>query len=137
MRIKPNRQRTVTVSFAPQRDGLYDAVLELIFYDRKREAEFVIERTLRGVARSLLSNSWADDNEDLSSDEEEMLSDSESTGISVSDEDGLNFDIVERKQPDGPFDTLRASLTIRNAEGFPPVIFLKARVKTTDESKPR
>ncbi|KAH9974671.1 hypothetical protein BGW80DRAFT_151531 [Lactifluus volemus] len=133
MRIKPNRQRTVTVSFTPQRDGLYDAVLELTFYDRKREAEFVVERTLCGVARSLLSNN---DNEDLSSDEEEVFLDSDDTGISVSDEDGVDLGIVERKQPDGPFDTLTTSLTIRNAEGSPSVILLKARIKTTDESEP-
>jgi helicase MOV-10 len=134
MRIKPNRQRTVTVSFTPQLDGLYDAVLELTFYDRKREAEFVVERTLCGVARSLLSNN---DNEDLSSDEEEVFLDSDDTGISVSDEDGVDLGIVERKQPDGPFDTLTTSLTIRNAEGSPSVILLKARIKTTDESEPR
>ena len=137
MRIKPNRQRTVTVSFTPLRDGLYNAVLELAFYDRKREAEFVIERTLRGVARSLLSNNWADDNEDLSSEEGEVFPDSDGTGISVGDEDGLDIGLVERKQPDGPFDTLTSSLNIRNAEGFPSVIFLKARIKTIDESEPR
>jgi hypothetical protein len=137
MQIKPKYQRTVAVSFTPEREGLYDAVLDLTFYDLKREAEFVIERTLRGVARSLPTNDWADDNESLSSDDGEEFLDSDGTGISVSDEDALNFGIVERRHPDGPFQTPTSSITIKNAEGFPSVTFVKARIKTMDESDPR
>jgi hypothetical protein len=114
--IKPKPRRTVTISFTPQLGGLYEAVLELIFHDRVRKFDFVIERTLCAVAS-------------LTSDEGEEPLDSADTGISVSDKDGLDFGIVERTHPDGPFATPTSSLTIENAEGFPAVTLIKARVK--------
>jgi hypothetical protein len=49
-------------------------------------------------------------------EEEEELSD---TGISVSDEEGLNVGIVERRRPNGPFATATFSLSIKVDRGFP------------------
>ena len=129
-RIEPETQRTVTVSFTPRREGLCEAVLELTFYDREHKADFVVERTLRGVVRSLPTRDWADDNESLSSGEAEELLDNTGTGISVSGEDGLDFGIVGRTHLDGPFATPTSSLTIMNAEGFPAVTLVNARIRT-------
>ncbi|KAI0294855.1 hypothetical protein B0F90DRAFT_1820972 [Multifurca ochricompacta] len=144
---KPKSRRTITVSFAPQQEGLYEAILELTFRNHKRKADFVIQRTLRGVAKqpargharssgSFPANDWADDHASLSSDEEEDLPDSDGTGISVSDEDGVYFGIVERRRTNGPFATPMASLTIQHAKGFPAVTFLKAKINTLDNSDP-
>ena len=125
--IKSNRERTLTVSFTPQQYGLYEATLELTFYDGKRKVDFVIERTLRGVATR---------NRTLSSDEGEELLDVADTGISVSDENGLNFGIVERTHLNGPFAAPISSLTIRNAEGFPAVTLVQTRIRVLHESGP-
>ena len=48
--IKHKRDRTVAVSFTPQREGFCETVLELVFCDCKRKGDFMIERRLRGVA---------------------------------------------------------------------------------------
>ncbi|KAH8986276.1 hypothetical protein EDB83DRAFT_1170954 [Lactarius deliciosus] len=133
--IKPKRQRTITLTFTPQQVGNYEAVLELTFYDRTRKANFVVERKLRGVAEEPISDpvtDWADDHASLSTDEEEELPDGDGTGISVSDEDGVNFGIVERKRRNGPFATPSSSLTINLAEGFPAVTFVKAKIRSLD-----
>ncbi|KAH9000980.1 P-loop containing nucleoside triphosphate hydrolase protein [Lactarius hatsudake] len=133
--IKPKRQRTITLTFTPQQAGNYEAVLELTFYDRTRRANFVVERKLRGVAEEPISDpvtDWADDYASLSTDEEEELPDGDGTGISVSDEDGVNFGIVERKRRNGPFATPSSSLTINLAEGFPAVTFVKAKIRSLD-----
>ncbi|KAI0253352.1 hypothetical protein BJV78DRAFT_204835 [Lactifluus subvellereus] len=129
MNIKLKAQRIVTVSFTPRREGLCGAVLELTFYDRKRKADFIVERTLRGVVSPLPIRDWADDNESLSSDGGEELLGSSGTGISVSGEDGFDFGIVERMHLDGPFAVSRSSLTIKNAEGFPAVTLVEARIR--------
>ncbi|KAI0253344.1 hypothetical protein BJV78DRAFT_1193695 [Lactifluus subvellereus] len=141
-RIKHKRNCTVTVSFTPQREGFCEAVLELKFVDAKHNVDFVIERTLRGVAKqptgdrrhhqeSLPTNHRAHDNPGFSSGEGEELLDSDDTGISVSGEnDGLDFGIVERMSLDGPFATPTFSLTIKNAEGFPAVTLVEERVTT-------
>jgi hypothetical protein len=152
-RIAPGRRHIVTVSFTPRREGHCEVALELKFRDHKRKEDFVIRRTLSGWARrptneqerhqigsSRALQSWpingsggdhsslpADDEEE---DGEELLD----TGISVSDEEGLNVGIVERRHPDGPFATATFSLTIKLADGFPDVTFLEEKIRTSDGS---
>jgi hypothetical protein len=128
--IKSNRQRVVTFSFTPQQYGLHEATLELTFYDGKRKVVFVIERTLRGVVTLLASDPT------LSSDEGEEFLDVADTGISVSDENGFDFGIVERTDPNGPFASPTSSLTIRNAEGFPAVTLVQTKIRILHESGP-
>jgi hypothetical protein len=130
----------MAVTFSPQQEGNYDAVLELTFFDLKRKVKFVIERTMHGTVKEPMNDTvgdWADDHASLSTDEEEDLPDEDGTGISVSDEDGVNFGIVERKRKNGPFATPSSSLTIDHAEGFPAVTFVQAKVRTPDGSDPR
>lgn len=142
----------MAVSYTPRQEGLCEATVELIFHDHGRNVDFVVNRTISGWAkgrtdghvrrqngsesarRSQPVDNWGDDHASVSSDEEEEFLDSHETGISVSDEDGLDFDIVERKRANGPFATASASLTIKLAEGFPSVTFLNERIKTLDGS---
>jgi hypothetical protein len=139
--ITPKRQRTMTLTFSPQQAGDYDAVLELTFCDRKRKVNFVVKRTIHGIAKEPINDprsDWADDDySSLFTDEEEELPDGEGTGISVSDEDGVNFGIVERRRQNGPFATPSCSLIIDHAEGFPAVTFVKARIRPLDEDDSR
>jgi hypothetical protein len=89
---------------------------------------------MHGIAKEPMNDpvgDWADDYASLSTDEEEELPDGEGTGISVSDEDGVNFGIVERRRPNGPFATPSSSLTIDHAEGFPAVTFVEAKDQVT------
>ena len=66
--------------------------------------------------------------------------DSDETGVYVlpQGEGGpdLDFGIVERKRPNGPFSTPSDSITIKLADGFPAVTFLNERIKTLDGSEP-
>jgi len=62
--------------------------------------------------------------------------DSDGTGISVSHEDGLDFGIVERKRPNGPFATPSRLLIIEHAYDYPAVAFLKEKTGTSDGSDP-
>ena len=150
--IKPKRTYIVVVSYTPRREGLCEAALELIFHDHGHNVDFVVKRTLSGWARGLTgrqihgqngsasalrsrpTNNWGDDHSSVSSDDEEEFLDGDETGISVSGEDDLDFGIVERKRPNGPFATLSASLTIKLADSFPSVTFLNERIKTSDGS---
>jgi hypothetical protein len=148
--IKYDRQNKVTVHFKPQREGLCEAVLELIFCDHKHKADFVIKRTLRGRAKQpagrqgLLLLEYAPNtasqliNDRVLDDDPRILVDEEflecgSTGISVSHADGLDFGIVERKRLNGPFATPSSLLTI-NHEGDFPMKFIEGRSKATDGS---
>jgi hypothetical protein len=141
--IKYKHQNTVTVRFTPQREGLCEAVLELIFHDHKHDADFVIKRTLSGRARQpvlLLEyapntasqpiNDRVDDDARILVDEESL--DCDDTGISVSHADGLDFGIVERKRQNGPFATPSAILDIKHEDDFPAVTFVEARTKGSD-----
>jgi len=154
--IRPNQRRIVTVSFTPLQGGLCEAVLELVFHDHKRKADFVVNRTLTGWAKrptagkrhhqngsARTGNPWSQPINDVTdyhsegsvSGKEELL-DSDDTGISVSHEDGLDFGIVERKRPNGPFATPSSVLTIKHANGFSAVTFLKERTRTLDGGDP-
>ncbi|KAH9000983.1 hypothetical protein EDB86DRAFT_3101243 [Lactarius hatsudake] len=55
-------------------------------------------------------------------------------GISVSNEDGVDFGIVERNGLNGPFKTSPCSVTIHHAEGFPAVTFVEGRIRSWDGS---
>lgn len=143
--IKYNHQNTVTVRFTPQREGLCEVVLELIFCDHKHKVDFVIKRTLSGRARQPLFlleyapntasqpiNDRVDNGPRILVDEEFL--DCDGTGISVSHADGLDFGIVERKRPNGPFVTPSSLLIIKHEDDFPAVKFIEGRTKTTDGS---
>jgi hypothetical protein len=148
--IKFNHQNTVTVRFTPQREGLCEAVLELIFCDHKHNAEFVVKRKLIGRAKQpagekrvlqleYTPNTAHQPTKDGVDDDprilvgEEFL-DCDGTGTSVSHADGLDFGIVERKRTNGPFATPSSLLTIKHEDNFSPVKFIKGRIKATDGS---
>ena len=150
--IRYNRQRTVTVCFTPQREGFYEAILELTLCNHKRKADFVIKRTLSGWAEQYADgdgqqqnewtlNSWSQPIDDRADDQETTFTDdgeywdSDGTGISVSHEDGsLDFGIVERKRPKGLLATPSALLTIKLADGFPAVTLIEERITSFNGS---
>jgi len=149
----PNRRHIVTVSFMPRQEGRCEAVLELKFHNHNRKTDFVIRRTLSGSAkrptndlrrqpsgfaraprsrpinRRGIQSSVSTDDED---EGEELLD----SGISVSDEEGLDVGIVERRRPNGPFATATASLTIKLAAESPAVTFLEERIRSSDGCDP-
>lgn len=152
--MKPNQLRTVIVSFTPLDGGLCEAILELTFHDHERRVDFVVNRTLTGWAerpirgkrhqqsgsvrnpgpRPTINGTGHHRRVPVVGDEEFL--DNASTGISVSHEDGLDFGIVERKRINGPFATPSSLLTIKHAEGFPLVTFVKEKTRTLDGSDP-
>lgn len=149
-----NKHYRVIISFAPRREGIYRAILELTLYDHNRKADFVVKRTLSGrtvqptvgpgdkqneserntVAQPTYDR--ADGHTSLPPFREEELMDSDGTGISVSHARGLDFGIVERKRSNGPFATPSSLLTIKHEDGFLPVTFVKERTRTLDGSDP-
>jgi hypothetical protein len=134
----------------PQQEGLCQAVLELTFCDHMHMTDFVIERQLSGRAEQLAGDQGllqleyapnersqpvddqVDDHVGIPADEEFL--DNDGTGISVSHADGLDFGIVERKLPNGPFAAPSSLLTIKHEHGFPAVTFIKGRTKAMDGS---
>lgn len=144
-----SRRYTVTVSFIPQQEGRCEAVLELKFRDHKRKMDFMIRRTLSGWAKRPTNELGRQQNRfarappsrpinrrgfhsSVSTDDEEEGEELLDSGISVSDEEGLDVGIVERRRPNGPFATATVSLTIKLAAGFPAVTFLEERIRTSD-----
>lgn len=146
----------MAVSYTPRQEGLCEAALELIFHDHRRNVDFVITRTLSGWAKRRISeqehrqngsarvlrphpmNDRGDDHASVSTEEEEEFLDSDETGVYVLPvaEDGpdLDFGIVERKRPNGPFATPSVSITIKLVDDFPAVTFLNERIRTLDGS---
>lgn len=135
--------------FTPQREGLYEAVLELVFCDHKHKTDFVIKRTLSGRAKQpgsrrgplLLEytpNTASQPIDDRVDDDpifvDEEFLDCDGTGVTVSHADGLDFGIVERKGPNEPFATPTSLLTIKLEDDFPAVKFIEGRTKATDGS---
>jgi len=115
--------------------------------------DFVIRRTLSGWAKRPTNELGRQQNgfarasrsrhinrrgvhSSVSTDDEEEGEELLDSGISVSDEEGLDAGIVERRRPNGPFATATASLTIKLAAGFPAVTFLEERIRTPDGSDP-
>jgi hypothetical protein len=126
--------------------------LEIVLNDNTRpiDKEFVILRELRGRAtlpRSHVGSphprkSWprsnlVDVHAAPSTVEEDAFLDSQGTGISASDEDGVDFGIVKCNSLDGPFDTSSSSVTINHAKGFPAVTFVEARIRPCGGSDSR
>lgn len=149
----PNRRHIVSVSFVPRQEGRREAILELKFHDHKRKMDFVIRRTLSGWAKRPTNELGRQENgfaraprsrpinrrgihSSVSTDDEEEGEEPLDSGISVSDEEGLDVGIVERRRPNGPFATATVSLTIKLAAGFPAVTFLEERIRTSDGSDP-
>jgi hypothetical protein len=149
--IRRNDKRKVAVCFMPQREGpcQCQAVLELTFCDHKRKADFIIKRTLSGQAKEpafpsrqgLLQiehapNTASQPMDDRVDDDAKILVDESfdcsGIGISVSHADGLDFGIVERKRPNGPFATPSYLLTIKQEDDFPAVRFVDGRTKGSD-----
>ena len=139
----------------PRREGLCEAALELKFHDHTRKVDFLIRRTLSGLVKRPANGqvernqTWSDTalqsgpidglesghssvSTDDGEEEGEELSD---TGISISDEEGLNVGIVERRRPNGPFATATSLLTITLADNFPAVTFLEERIRILDRSE--
>ena len=149
----PNRRYIVTVSFMPRQEGRCEAVLALKFHNHMRKTDFVIRRTLSGWAKRPTNDLGRQQNgfaraprsrpinrrgvySNASTDDEEEGEEPLESGISVSNEEGLDVGIVERRRPNGPFATATASLTIKLAAGFPAVTFLEERVRTSDGCDP-
>ena len=131
----------------PQREGCYEAVLELTFCDHNRTTDFVIRRTLSGQAKEQVVfqglqverapktapqsiDGRVDNDARILVDEESL--DCDGTGISVSHADGLDFGIVERKRSNGHFATPSAVLDIKLEDKFPAVRFVEGRTKGRD-----
>ena len=51
--IQPGTKSTVYIQFNPKFEGVFEATLELVFYDSQRLAQFVVSRGLHGIAGSL------------------------------------------------------------------------------------
>jgi hypothetical protein len=105
----------------------------------KRPVNGQVERNQTWSAPALQSgpiNGSGSDHSSVSTDDEEEegeeLSD---TGISISDEEGLNVGIVERRRPNGSFATATSLLTITLADDFPAVTFLEERIRTSDRNE--
>jgi hypothetical protein len=118
--------------------------LEIVLNDNTRpiDKEFVILRELRGRAtlpgspvgsahprESFPRSNPVDVHAALFTEEEDVFLDSQDTGISASDEDGVDFGIVKRNSLNGPFNTSSSSVTINHAKGFPAVTFVEARIR--------
>jgi hypothetical protein len=137
----------------PRHEGRCEAFLALKFHNHMRKTDFVIRRTLSGWAKrptnelgrqqngfarapwSRPINRWGV-HSSVSTDDEEEEDEPLDNGISVSDEEGVDVGIVERRRPNGPFATATASLTIKLAAGFPAVTFLEERIRTSDGCDP-
>jgi hypothetical protein len=87
----------MTISFTPQREGLFEATLELTFRDHSRKVDFVVKRTLLGSAERPSSGNLKSrdqsgavhtDDEVIFVGEDEFL-DNNNPGISASMIDGV------------------------------------------------
>ena len=151
---KNNPQRKLIVCFVPQKEGAYEAILEVTLFDNIRQEDFVVKRTLRGLATQSTRVQEGEKNESSHSTgsepingqvnghtlvpafKEEELLDSDGTGITVSHARGLDLGIVERKRLNGPFPSPSSFLTIKHADGFPAVTFVKEKMRTLNGSDP-
>lgn len=151
--VRRNRPRRILVSFQPPYAGTFLASLRITFkYIKKIGSSvenFTLSRELRGRATLPSSrvgraqprepsprSDRVEDYEALSQEEEVVL-DSQDTGISVSNEDGMDIEPVKRNGLNGPFETSLSSVTINHANGFPPVTFVDAKIRSWDGSDSR
>jgi len=126
--VQKNNAREVVVSFQPSRVGSFHAVLEITFSDKGQtgDREFTVTRELRG--RAIFPGGFAI-NEDVEGTEE-----GGGTGITVSDESGLEF-LVERSDVLFPVQT--RELVITKTSAMPVVSFKAAKVYSLDDSMAR
>ncbi|KAI9462824.1 P-loop containing nucleoside triphosphate hydrolase protein [Lactarius psammicola] len=142
--------RRILVSFQASHAGTFRTCLQIVFDNNTQlsasSGKFVVFRELRGRAtlpgshigsthsrEPFPRSNRVDDHATLSTEEEDVLPDCRGTGISVSNEDGVDFGIVERDGINGLFAAL-SSVTINHAEGFPAVNFVEARIRSWDGS---
>ncbi|KAI9462823.1 hypothetical protein BJY52DRAFT_1415043 [Lactarius psammicola] len=150
--VRQKKPRRILVSFQAPHAGTFRMSLEIVFSDNTRPSskEFVMLRELRGPRyppgrhvgsahprKSFPRSNLVDDHATLSTGEEDGFRDNQGTGISVSDEDGVDFGVVGRNGLNGPFDTSSSSVTINHAKGFPAVTFVEARIRPRDGSGSR
>ena len=116
------------MSFQPSRVGGFHAVLEITLSDKGRAdgGEFTVTRELRG--RAILPGGSA-----INGDVEGM-EEGGGTGITVSDESGLEF-LVERSDVLFPMQT--RELVITKTLAIPVVSFKAAKVYSLDDSVAR
>jgi hypothetical protein len=147
-----NEPRKILVSFQAPHAGTFCMCLQIEFQDNTRLSgrRFVALRELRGCATLPGSHvegahprepspegDGVEDHAPFFTEEEDMLPDSQGTGISVSDEDGVDFGIVEREGLNGSFPAPSFSITIKLAKGSPAVTFVEAKIRSLDGSDPR
>lgn len=145
-----NEPRRIVVSFQAPYAGTFRMCLQIEFQDNTRlnSRRFILLRELRGCAT--LPTGHVDDapprgsspesdgaesyHTAFSAEELEVLPGTEGTGISVSDEDGVDFGIAEREDLNGPFTTPTFSITVNLERGFPSVTFVEAQIRSWDGS---
>ena len=128
--VQKNQAREIVVSFQPSRVGSFHAVLGItfIYTGQAGGREFTVTRELRG--RAILPGGLAiNEPEDAEGTEE-----SGGTGITVSDESGLEF-LVERSDELFPMQT--RELVITKTSASPIVSFKAAKVYSLDDSVAR
>lgn len=152
--VRRNRPRRILVSFRPPYVGTFFVSLRITFKYINNIGSgvenFTLSRELRGRAtlpsghvgraqprEPVPRSDQVDDHEALSQEEEDVLLDSQDTGISVSNEDGLDIGPIKRNGLNGPFETSLSSVTINHANGFPPVTFVDAKIRSLDGSDSR
>ena len=151
--VRRRKPRRILVSFQPPYAGTFRMSLRIAFSDKTPPGgqEFAVSRELRGRAtlrsrhvgnahppESFPRSNQVNDSAALSAEEEDVLLDSEEgTGISVSDEDGVDLGIVKRNGLNGPFDTSSSSITISHARSFPAVTFVGAKISSWEGSDSR
>ena len=149
--VRQKKPRRILVSFQAPHAGTFRMSLEIVFSDNTRPSskEFVMLRELRARATpgrhvgsahlrgSPPGSNPVDDHAALYTEEEEEFPDNQGTGISVSDEDGVDLGVVGRNGLDGPFNTSSSSVAINHAEGFPTATFIEARIRSWDGSGSR
>ncbi|KAF8267997.1 P-loop containing nucleoside triphosphate hydrolase protein [Lactarius quietus] len=148
--VRQKKSRRIFVSFQAPHAGTFRVSLHLVFCDNSQPSgeEFVIVRKLRGSASLPVSHVGSahpqvsspgrdrvNDHAAPFPEEEDVLPDSDGTGISVSDEDGVDFGIVKRNGLNGPFHPSSSSVTISHARGFPAVNFVEARIRSWEGSE--
>ena len=147
--VRQNQPSEVLVSFQAPHAGTFRMSLQIVFDDnsRRNRREFVILRELRGRAtisgrhvgsahprESFLRSDAVENQAALSTEEEDAIVDNQGGGISVSDEGGVDFGIIERNDLDGLFDTSSHSVTISNARSSPTVTFVEAGIRSQERS---
>ncbi|KAF8267998.1 P-loop containing nucleoside triphosphate hydrolase protein [Lactarius quietus] len=138
----------ICVSFEAPEAGTFRGCLQIVFQETQLNGRrIVILRQLR--ARAFLPTShvgsthplgsspgsdWVNDHAALYPEEEDVLPDSDGTGISVSDEDGVDLGIVKRDGLNGPFHPSSSSVTISYAGEPPAVNFVETRIRSGEGS---